>query len=173
VAGVLNHAPAICAVVAPTVNSYKRLIRRSTNSGFTWAPILASYGGNNRTNMLRVPLAGGRVECRAADSSNNPYLACALMLAAGLEGIRSAADPGAPNPENMYLVDAAELARRGVSPLPDSLGSALDAFAADPLTEEVFGPAMRASFLEVKRAEWDSYRAHVSQWEIDRYLEFF
>ncbi len=173
VAGVLNHAPAICAVVAPTVNSYKRLTRRSTNSGFTWAPIFASYGGNNRTNMLRIPLAGGRVECRAADSSNNPYLACALMLAAGLEGIRSAADPGAPNPDNMYLVDDAELARRGISPLPDSLGTALDAFAADPLTREVFGPAMRASFLEVKRAEWDSYRAHVSGWEIDRYLEFF
>lgn len=173
VAGVLKHAPAICAVVAPTVNSYKRLIRRPSNSGFTWAPIYGCYGGNNRTNMLRVPLAGGRVECRAADSSCNPYLASALMLAAGLEGIRSAADPGAPNLDNMYLVDDGELARRGISPLPDSLGSALGAFAADPLTREVFGPAMHAAFLEVKRAEWDSYRAHVSEWEIDRYLEFF
>jgi glutamine synthetase len=173
VAGVLNHAPAICAVVAPTVNSYKRLIRRSSNSGFTWAPIFGCYGGNNRTNMLRIPLGGGRVECRAADSSNNPYLASALMLAAGLEGIRSAADPGAPNQDNMYLIDDAELARRRISPLPDSLGSALDAFAADPLTREVFGPAMRDAFLEVKRSEWDSYRAHVSAWEIDRYLEFF
>lgn len=173
VAGVLKHAAAICAVLAPTVNSYKRLIRRSNNSGFTWAPILASYGGNNRTNMLRIPLAGSRVECRAADSSNNPYLASALMLAAGLEGIRSTADPGAPNMDNMYLVDDAELARRGVAALPGSLGTALDAFAADPLTREVFGPAMHDAFLEVKRSEWNAYCAHVSAWEIDRYLEFF
>jgi glutamine synthetase len=173
IAGVLKHAPAICAVVAPTVNSYKRLIRRSSNSGFTWAPIFACYGGNNRTNMLRIPLAGGRVECRAADSANNPYLAAALMLAAGLEGIRSAADPGAPNLDNMYLVDDDELATRGISPLPDSLGAALAAFEADPLTLKVFGRAMHKSFLEVKRAEWNSYRAHVSEWEIDRYLEFF
>ena len=173
IAGVLRHAPAICAVVAPTVNSYKRLLRRSSNSGFTWAPILASYGGNNRTNMLRIPLAGGRVECRAADSSNNTYLAAALMLAAGLEGITSAADPGAPNGDNMYLLTADELARRGIDALPGSLGAALDAFEADPLAQEVFGPAMFRSFVDVKRAEWDAYNAHVSDWEIERYLEFF
>ncbi|RZS90866.1 glutamine synthetase [Motilibacter rhizosphaerae] len=173
IAGVLKHAPAICAVVAPTVNSYKRLIRRSNNSGFTWAPIFGCYGGNNRTNMLRIPLAGGRVECRAADSANNPYLAAALMLAAGLEGIRAAADPGAPNVENMYLLGEDELAARGISHLPTSLGDALDAFEADPLTREVFGADMHAAFLEVKRAEVDAYNAHVSQWETERYLEFF
>jgi glutamine synthetase len=173
IAGVLKHAPAICAVVAPTVNSYKRLLRRSSNSGFTWAPILACYGGNNRTNMLRIPLAGGRVECRAADSSNNTYLAAALMLAAGLEGIKAAADPGAPNLDNMYLVSEEELATRGISPLPNNLGAALDAFEADSLALEVFGPAMHKSFLEVKRAEWDAYCAHVSDWELERYLEFF
>ncbi|MEP9380774.1 type III glutamate--ammonia ligase [Nocardioides sp. KR10-350] len=173
IAGVLRHAPAICAVVAPTVNSYKRLIRRTNNSGFTWAPIFGCYGGNNRTNMLRIPLAGGRVECRAADSANNPYLAAALMLAAGLEGIRDAADPGAPNMENMYLLSEEELAARGISHLPVSLEAALDAFDADPLTLEVFGADMHASFLELKRAEVDAYNAHVSQWEIDRYLEFF
>jgi glutamine synthetase len=173
IAGVLKHAPAICAVVAPTVNSYKRLIRRSNNSGFTWAPIFGSYGGNNRTNMLRIPLAGGRVECRAADSANNPYLAAALMLAAGLEGVRAAADPGAPNTENMYLLGEEELAARNISHLPRDLGDALDAFEADPLTLAVFGADMHASFLGVKRAEVDAYAAHVSQWEIDRYLEFF
>ncbi|ORW68571.1 glutamine synthetase [Mycobacterium saskatchewanense] len=173
IAGVLKHAPAICAVVAPTVNSYKRLQRRSSNSGFTWAPILACYGGNNRTNMLRIPLAGGRVECRAADSSNNTYLAAALMLAAGLEGIQGAADPGAPNLDNAYLLGDEVLAARGISPLPDSLGSALDGFEADPLALDVFGPAMHKAFLEVKRAEWDAYNAHVSDWELERYLEFF
>lgn len=173
IAGVLRHAPAICAVVAPTVNSYKRLLRRSSNSGFTWAPILACYGGNNRTNMLRVPLGGGRVECRAADSSANPYLAAALMLAAGLEGIREELDPGAPNRDNMYLLEDAELDARGIHRLPSSLGEALAAFDADPLTRDVFGEAMHASFLDVKRSEWDAYCAHVSDWEIERYLEFF
>lgn len=173
IAGVLAHAPAICAVAAPTVNSYKRLIRRSNSSGFTWAPIFASYGGNNRTNMFRIPLGGGRVECRAADSANNPYLSSALMLAAGLEGIRAAADPGEPNMENMYTLDPAELAARNISPLPQSLGQALDAFAADPLTLATFGPDMHAAFLEEKSAEWDAYNAHVSDWETSRYLEFF
>lgn len=173
VAGVLRHAPAICAVVAPTVNSYKRLLRRSSNSGFTWAPIFGCYGGNNRTNMLRIPLGGGRVECRAADSSTNTYLAAALTLAAGLEGIREALDPGEPNQDNMYLVGADELRRRGIEKLPGSLGEALAAFEADPLTRQVFGEAMHSSFLEVKHAEWDAYCAHVSDWEVARYLEFF
>jgi glutamine synthetase len=173
IAGILKHAPSICAVVAPTVNSYKRLIRRSNNSGFTWAPIFGCYGGNNRTNMLRIPLAGGRVECRAADSANNPYLAAALMLAAGLEGIRDAADPGSPNMDNMYLLSDDELAARGIPHLPTDLGEALDAFEADPLTREVFGADMHASFLDLKRAEFEGYTAHVSAWELDRYLEFF
>jgi glutamine synthetase len=173
IAGILAHAPAICAVVAPTVNSYKRLIRRSSNSGFTWAPIFGSYGGNNRTNMLRVPLAGGRVECRAADSALNPYLAGALMLAAGLEGIKAAADPGEPNAENMYTLSESQLEERGIHRLPASLGEALDAFAEDSLCKEVFGDAMHAAFLDVKRAEWDAYNAAISTWEVDRYLEFF
>ena len=81
-AGVLKHLPAICAVVAPTVNSYKRLVLRGSMSGFTWAPVWACYGNNNRTNTLRIPLGGGRVELRAADSSCNPYLGAAMVLAA-------------------------------------------------------------------------------------------
>ena len=84
IAGVLRHAPAICAVIAPTVNSYKRLVAQGSMSGFTWAPVFVCYGNNNRTNMLRIPSPGGRVECRAADISCNPYLGAALMLAAGL-----------------------------------------------------------------------------------------
>ncbi len=92
-AGVLRHLPAICAVVAPTVNSYKRLILRGSMSGFTWAPVWACYGNNNRTNTLRIPLAGGRVELRAADSSCNPYLGAAMVLAAGLEGIERISIP--------------------------------------------------------------------------------
>lgn len=173
VAGVLKHAHAICAVIAPTVNSYKRLVRQGSMSGFTWAPIHVSFGSNNRTNMLRVPLAGGRVECRAVDMSCNPYLAAALILAAGLEGIRDGLDPGTPHAENMYLHTEAALRDLGVTHLPRSLEEAIDAFEADPLAREVFGPLMFETYIRFKREEWLAYHTHVSQWELDRYLKFF
>jgi glutamine synthetase len=173
IAGVLRHAPAICAVIAPTVNSYKRLVKQGSMSGLTWAPVFACYGDNNRTNMLRIPKGGGRVECRAADSANNPYLGAALMLAAGLEGIRQELDPGEPNRDNLYQLSDADLARRGISWLPRSLEAAIDALEEDPLTRSVFGDAMFESFITEKRAEWDAYTAHVSAWETERYLRFF
>ncbi|TGD90667.1 type III glutamate--ammonia ligase [Mycolicibacterium sp. CH28] len=173
IAGVLRHAPAICAVIAPTVNSYKRLVKQGSMSGLTWAPIFACYGDNNRTNMLRIPRGGGRVECRAADSANNPYLGAALMLAAGLEGIREGLDPGEPNRDNLYRLSETDLAARGISWLPRSLGEAIDALESDPLVRSVFGPAMFESFIAEKRSEWDSYNAHVSSWESERYLRFF
>jgi len=88
IGGILKHLPALCAVITPTVNSYKRLIKEGSMSGFTWAPVFACFGNNNRTNAVRVPLGGGRVELRAADISNNPYLGGALVLAAGLEGAK-------------------------------------------------------------------------------------
>ena len=91
-------------------------------SGLTWAPIFACYGDNNRTNMLRIPKGGGRVECRAADSANNPYLGAALMLAAGLEGIREGLDPGEPNRDNLYQLSDTDLVDRGIGWLPRSLG---------------------------------------------------
>jgi glutamine synthetase len=172
-AGILRHAAAICAVIAPTVNSYKRLVKQGSMSGLTWAPIFACYGDNNRTNMLRIPKGGGRVECRAADSANNPYLGAALMLAAGLEGIREGLDPGQPNRDNLYNVPEPELAARGIGWLPRSLGEAMDELEADPLARSVFGEAMFESFLREKRAEWESYTAHVSAWETDRYLRFW
>ena len=96
-AGILRHLPTVCAVVAPMVNSYKRLIVKGSNSGFTWAPVFCSYGDNNRTNTLRIPRGGGRVELRVADPSCNPYLGAALILAAGLEGVREGLDPGCPS----------------------------------------------------------------------------
>jgi len=172
-AGVLKHLPAICAVVAPTVNSYKRLVLRGSMSGFTWAPVWACYGNNNRTNTLRIPMGGGRVELRAADSSCNPYLGAALVLAAGLEGIANKADPGEPHTENMYMKSEAELKELGIGRLPRTLGEALEAFAADPLTEKVFGSSMHKAWLDFKQDEWISYLNHVSDWEKDRYLKFF
>jgi glutamine synthetase len=169
----LKHLPAICAVVAPTVNSYKRLVLKGSMSGFTWAPVWACYGNNNRTNTLRIPLGGGRVELRAADSACNPYLGAALVLAAGLEGIEQKLDPGDPHTENMYLKSEAELSKLGISALPKTLEEALDAFEADPLCEKVFGSAMFRAWLDYKREEWLGYINHVSDWERARYLKFF
>ena len=173
IAGVLRHAPAICAVIAPTVNSYKRLVAQGSMSGFTWAPVFICYGNNNRTNMLRIPSAGGRVECRAADISCNPYLGAAMILAAGLEGIRERLDPGDPNLVNAYTLSPEERAQRGITTLPRTLSEAIDAFEADPLARTVFGDAMFASYVTYKREEWESYHCAVSDWEQARYLDFF
>lgn len=172
-AGVLRHLPALSAVVSPTVNSYKRLIKEGSMSGFTWAPVFACYGGNNRTNTLRIPGTTPRIELRSADISNNPYLGGAMVLAAGLEGIREGLDPGDPQTENMYLKSDAELAALGVEVLPRTLNEALDAFEADPLGRQVMGDAMFESFLAFKREEWEQYHNHVSDWERERYSHFF
>lgn len=172
-AGVLKHLPAICAVVAPTVNSYKRLVLKGSMSGFTWAPVWACYGNNNRTNTLRIPMGGGRVELRAADSACNPYLGAALVLMAGLEGIAEGLDPGEPHGENMYLKSEEELRAMGITHLPKTLLEAIDAFDADPLSATAFGPAMKQAWLDFKRDEWASYINHVSDWEKSRYLKFY
>ena len=163
-AGILRHAPAICAVMAPTVNSYKRLVVQGSMSGFTWAPVFVCYCNNNRTNMLRIPGAGSRVECRAADSSCNPYLAAAMLLAAGLEGIREGLDPGPPNLVNAYRLTPEERAAMGLTTLPRTLGEAIEAFAADPLSREVFGDAIAEAYTAFKRDEWNSFHGAISDW---------
>lgn len=173
IAGVLRHAKAISAVIAPTVNSYKRLVARGSMSGFTWAPIFVCYGSNNRTNMIRIPMNGPRIECRAADISCNLYLGAAMMLMAGLEGIREQLDPGDPHRENMYLHTPETLKSMGIEHLPRTLGEAVDAFEADPLSAQVMGPLMFDAYVKFKRAEWVEYHTHVSDWEIARYLKFF
>jgi len=173
IAGVLRHARAIAAVIAPTVNSYKRLVARGSMSGFTWAPIFVCYGNNNRTNMLRIPMNGPRIECRAADISCNVYLGAAMILAAGLEGIEQDLDPGQPHRENMYLSSPEMLASQNIALLPRTLGEAIDAFEADPLSEAVMGPLMYKTFIDFKRNEWMDYQSHVSDWETNRYLRFF
>ena len=173
IGGILKHLPALSAVISPTVNSYKRLIKTGSMSGFTWAPVFACFGGNNRTNSIRVPLGGGRVELRAADISNNPYLGGAMVLAAGLEGIQEKIDPGAPYTENMYLKSDAELEQLGVSYLPRTLEEAVDAFDADDLGRQVMGDLMAKTYADFKRAEWDEYQTHVSDWEVSRYLKLW
>ncbi len=173
IAGVQRNLPAISAVVAPTVNSYKRLILKGSNSGFTWAPVFCSYGDNNRTNTLRIPGGGGRVELRLADASCNPYLGAAIVFAAGLEGIADDLDPGEPHRENLYIKSEEELARLGVTMLPRTLGEALDAFSGCALARSVFGDDMYSSWLVNKQDEWLRYLNHVSDWERHRYLRFF
>lgn len=171
-AGLLAHLPAITAVACPTVNSYKRLVKQGSMSGFTWAPIYSCYGDNNRTNAIRVP-APGRLELRLADPSYNPYLVSALVLAAGLDGIKNNLDPGLPNRDNMYEKSQADLDALGIKLLPRTLGEAVEAFATDSLARDTVGPAMHDAFTAFKRDEWLSYLNHVSDWEKDRYLRLF
>jgi glutamine synthetase len=173
IAGVLKHAPAASALSAPTVNSYKRLVKTGSMTGYTWAPVYVSYGRNNRTHMLRVPMTSPRVECRAVDGSCNPFLAAAFFLAAGLEGIEANLDAGDPIDVNMYQLDDAQLRSMQVGVLPRTLLEAVEALDADPLTEDVLGTDLKTSYVELKSQEWWSFHNTVSEWEIDRYLSYF
>lgn len=173
IAGILKHGPALCAAFAPTVNSYKRLVRRGLMSYYSWAPVFNSYGRNNRTNSVRVPMGGGRCESRNADAACNPYLACTLALAAGLEGIREGLDPGPAQEDNLYELSPAELAARGISELPRTLDEAVQAFADDPFVAEVLGEELRDEFVSYKREEWRQYHQRVSQWEIETYARLY
>ncbi len=188
--GMRKHAAAIVATSCPIVNSYKRLIKSGSMTGYTWAPIFISYGGNNRTHMFRVPMlrpqieGGGhgesginlsstRWECRAVDPATNPYLSAAMFLAAGLDGIEQNLDPGDPDLVNMYELPDKELERRGVKQLPRTLLESIDAFEADDLGRRVMGEELFNSYIKLKRAEWWSYHNSISQWEIDNYLTKF
>jgi glutamine synthetase len=170
-AGLLAHAPALAAVCAPTVNSYKRLVVGRALSGATWAPAYIAYGNNNRTGCVRIP--GGRLEMRLPDSGCNPYLATAAILAAGMDGVRRKLDPGPPTNVNLYEEDAQALARRGIEVLPQTLTAALDALERDPVVKEGLGNDLASEFIRLKRMEWTEYARHVSDWECERYLEYF
>ena len=169
--GLLAHAMPLAALCAPSVNSYKRLVVGGSASGATWAPAYISYGDNNRTAMVRVPY--GRLELRLADSSCNPYLAGAAMVAAGLDGIDRELDPGEPQNVNFYELSAAELEQRKIGLLPQNLGEALDALQGDSFFAEALGSEIIGEFIKVKRLEWVDYSRHVSDWESARYLEFY
>jgi glutamine synthetase len=173
IAGLLRHAPATTALAAPTVNSYKRLVKTGSMTGCTWAPVFISYGRNNRTHMLRVPMTSPRVESRAVDSTSNTYLTAAAYLQAGLDGIENDLDPGDPLPQNMYLLDDAQLQELGVRTLPRTLLEAVEALDADPFMNQVLGPDLKRAFVALKTREWWEYHNTVTPWEIDRYLTFF
>ncbi len=173
IAGILKHGPALCAAFAPTVNSYKRLVRQGKMSYFSWAPVFNSYGSNNRTNSVRVPAGGGRCESRNADGAVNPYLAAALALGAGLEGIREGLDPGNPNEDNLYDISETERTKRGIEFLPQTLQEAVAAFAEDPLVEQALGKELKDEFIRYKTEEWETYHLTVSKWEVERYSYMF
>jgi glutamine synthetase len=156
--GVMTHAEALCALTNPTVNSFKRINAPVTLSGATWSPSTISWGGNNRTHMVRVP-GPGRFEYRLGDGAVNPYLLQAALLAAGLDGIARELDPGAPLDRNMY--DAAGEVRR----LPLNLLDAVRAFSASAPLRAALGEEFCAAYEKLKFSEWDSYMHHLSAWE--------
>jgi glutamine synthetase len=174
--GLLSHAKAYIGITAPTVNSYKRLIVGAPTSGATWSPVYVTYGGNNRTQMIRVP-AGGRFEDRTMDGSLNPYLAATAVLAAGLDGIENKADPGEPNTGNMYEATDEDLKRRGIELLPGNLLDAMRNLERDDVLREAFGTTPDGDYLDyfvkVKKDEWKAYHDRVSDWETEKYLTLF
>jgi len=169
--GLLAHAPAICALAAPTVNSYKRLVVGQSLTGATWAPAYISYGNNNRSTMVRIPY--GRLELRLPDGGCNPYLTTAAVIAAGLDGVKRELHPGEGNGDNLYDYSAAQLKQKKIGILPQNLNLALDALENDQVIRDALGDGLSSEFLTLKRAEWIEYMRHVSDWEIKRYVEFF
>jgi glutamine synthetase len=173
-AGILAHARSMIAILAPTVNSYKRLV-----PGYE-APTYITWGRTNRSALIRVPMIspgktieGTRAEIRCPDPSSNTYLAFAVMIAAGLDGVEKGLPLSDPVEESLFEMDAARVSERGIKELPGTLGEAMDELRADPVICEALGEHVLEHYLEAKQAEWDAYRTQVTQWELDRYLEAF
>jgi glutamine synthetase len=171
IAGQMAHARALAAVVAPTVNSYKRLV-----PGYE-APVYICWGQINRSALIRIPgyLPGlgensARCELRCPDPSANPYLAFAAMLAAGLDGIRRDLMPPPPVEENVYEFDPLQLESHDIAALPGTLEEALQELEKDEVIARIFGEHTFQRYLEAKQLEWDEYRIQVSSWELNRYL---
>ncbi|MDB5344940.1 MAG: glnT [Schlesneria sp.] len=165
--GILHSAEALCAIVNPTVNSYRRINAAVTTSGATWSPNTISYAGNNRTHLIRIP-GGGRFELRLVDGSANPYLLAAAILEAGLDGIEHHRDPGQASKANAYLERATSHDSRQ---LPDNLLDALRAFECSSVLHSGLGDEFSKAYLKLKRAEWRDYAAHVSAWELANTLD--
>lgn len=164
--GILAHGRGLSALCSPTVTSYKRLGASNTNSGSTWSPRYLSYGGNNRTHMIRIP-EGGRFECRLVDGSANLYLAQAGILASGLEGMAKHLNPGKRIDENMF-VRGEEFS--DLKKLPTSLLEALQCLEQDNLLMDILGDGGAKTFLEFKYQEWNSYNSTVTPWEMQQYI---
>jgi glutamine synthetase len=172
IAGIMTHADEIIAITNQWVNSYKRLV-----PGYE-APVYNSWARRNRSTMLRVPMyqtgqeGATRVEFRAPDPACNPYLAFAVMLAAGMEGVNNNYELAPPIEENIFQMTAEEKAARGIKELPGNLFSAIQAVKKSALVKSVLGDHMFEKFIQNKEIEWDLYRIHVSRYELDKYLPF-
>src|SRR6266487_3996788 len=173
IAGQLAHARAMCAIVAPLVNSYKRLV-----PGFE-APVFVNWGRVNREALIRVPRPGvdrqasARIELRCCDPSCNPYLALAVMLRTGLDGIKRKLSLPPAMEESLFLQDEGERLHRRSQLLPATLGEALEGLREDALIRETLGDLIYEGFVEAKTIEWTDYRKQVHPWEIERYLREF
>jgi glutamine synthetase len=170
IGGLLRHARAFCAVTNPLVNSYKRLV-----PGFE-APTNIAWSEKNRSPLIRVPAPRGeatRIELRMPDPSCNPYLAFAVMLRAGLDGIDQKIDPGPPVNKNIYKMSQRERRHLRIEELPATLAEALDVFEKSELMRDTLGDHIFQHFLEAKREEWFDYSSQVSPWERERYLKVY
>ncbi|MES3628862.1 MAG: type I glutamate--ammonia ligase [Longimonas sp.] len=169
--GILEHAPALTAICNPTVNSYKRLV-----PGYE-APIYIAWSDVNRSALVRKPAArvpaASRIELRSPDPSCNPYLALAVMIHAGLDGIEREMEAPGPVRENIYDFTEADRVERGIETLPSTLGQAVNALKEDDVILEALGSHVSEKFIEAKTVEYTEYLASVSGWELDRYLETF
>ena len=165
--GMLEHGTGMTVICCPTVNSYKRIGAPGTASGATWAPNSITWAGDNRTHLVRVP-GGGRMELRLPDGASNPYLMPAVIMAAGLQGVRTNACPGETSDMDKVIdSEKAKLAPK----LPQNMLDGLRAFEADTKLTEALGDEFSKSFVKLKRREWDSYMNHFTQWERDHTLD--
>ncbi len=170
IAGLLRHARELSAVFAQWVNSYKRLV-----PGYE-APVYVAWSQRNRSALIRIPLykpgseQATRAEIRCPDPACNPYLTFAALLHAGLEGIEKGYELEAPMETNLYHLTAEQRRERGIVSLPETLGEAIDEFAASDLMRRAFGAHIFDNYVTLKRKEWDEYRVQLTQWELDRYL---
>jgi glutamine synthetase len=170
IAGLLTHARGYCAITNPLVNSYKRLV-----PGYE-APVYIAWSEKNRSPLVRIPArrgVGTRAELRCPDPACNPYLALAVTLKAGLDGIRRKLDPGDPVNLNIYHLTDEERKQRNIRSLPGNLTEALDELEADDLIKSALGEHIYDKFMTAKRIEWDEYRQQVHHWELDQYLSSF
>ena len=163
----MHSADALCAIFNPTVNSYKRINAPVTASGATWAPNSITYGGNNRTHMVRIPDAG-RFELRLMDGATNPYLMAAGVLAAGLDGIAEKRHPGKRLDINMYE-DGGRLRR--VKRLPLNLLDALRLMEKSKVLRDAFGKEVVRSYLKLRMQDWNDFMSHPSAWERENTLD--
>ena len=165
--GIMKHASALAAITNPTVNSYKRINAPRTVSGATWAPNTVTWTGNNRTHMVRVP-GPGRFELRLPDGAANPYLLQAVIIAAGLDGVRTAADPGKRWDIDMY---AEGHKVTGAPKLPLNLLDAIRAYDKDKGLKAAMGDEFSAAYIKMKMQEWNAYVSHFSSWEKENTLD--